>query len=183
MRRNCLCSLSMLLLWGCAHQGQPASEAQGPASITAPFSEKVPTAMSLDADGNGVLTQGDAEWFGMVVEALGDAPEASTLHYAGLKAPAEVWAAIGFGTSVPAVDKLPGLSTAERYGLSVDAGYAQKARCRAAREIVAQGWREGTHNKASLLPGGGSWDGWLGAPDIGKAQRSSKGASKDEVLP
>ena len=127
MRRNCLFSLSLLLLWGCAHQGHHASEVQGPASITAPFSEKAPTARSLDADGDGVLTQGDAEWFGMVVDALGDAPKAGTLHYAGLKAPTEVWTAIGFGTSVPAVDKVPGLSTADRYGLSVDAGYAQKA--------------------------------------------------------
>ena len=40
-------------------------------------------------------------------------------------------------------------------------------------EIIAQGLREGTHDKTSLLPGGVSWTGWLGPPDSGTAGGSA----------
>ena len=47
-------------------------------------------------------------------------------------------------------------------------------------EIIAQGLREDTHDKDSLLHGGKYWRGWLGAPDSGKAQCSSKRAREED---
>ena len=127
MRQLVMILCLALSLSACGHFASSVSDDVSPPLRELPFDSKVPLARGLDANGDGIITPRDAEWFFKLADALNDAEKVGDLHYAGLKEPRKVWDAVGFGQSTPLVAALATLSSEERYGLKVDAQYAARS--------------------------------------------------------
>ena len=127
MRRISLTCFGLFTLLGCAHTEPTPSASLDQVKAVVPFGDKVPNAEGLDANGDGLVSDQDALWFKALVDALGDVTGDDKLHYAGLKDAEAVWLKVGFGGKSPVVEGLSALTPAQKYGLRIDAAYAQSA--------------------------------------------------------